>query len=310
MCGWAGSRHYTGYGAAGIPVTHFVDAGPDADATAARLGVARLPSIEALAAAPVDIVSIALPPGLQPQACRTLLAAGKAVLCEKPMAATGAESAALAAAVDGARLMPAFLMRFHPVYRRMKALIESGQYGRLHEVAIDSRVLKTGVAGWRLDAAAGGAMLVNGIHAVDLAHWFCGPELAVECVRREKRFFDAAVNDCVRAWLSTPGGTQVSLRAQWWPFEEFDVDSEWSDGWTLRVRVELDNAILTQAFNGLRILERGHRGQFEVSHQPNLFAEEIRHFADAVRNGTPPAMSIADNTRAQSTVDAILAAPR
>ena len=92
MCGWAGTRHLAAYRELGIPVTHFVDAAPDAEALGRRLGVERVTSIEALAGTQVDVVSVALPPSMQPQVCRTLLSAGISVLCEKPMAATASEA--------------------------------------------------------------------------------------------------------------------------------------------------------------------------------------------------------------------------
>jgi predicted dehydrogenase len=306
MCGWAGTRHLDGYRDLGIPVTHFVDAAPDAEAHARRLGIERLSSVEALGAADVDIVSVALPPSMQPEVCRTLLAAGKSVLCEKPMGPTRAEAAELAGLASDALLMPAYLLRFHPVYRRMKALIESGEFGGLQEVAIDSRVLKRDVGGWRRDAGSGGAMLVNGIHAVDLAHWLCQSDLEVRAAQADTRFFAAPVSDCVRAWLSTPAGAHVSLRAQWWPFEERDPDSEYQEGWTMRVRAELDDAVLIQTFSGLRIVRRDASGAFEVMETPNLFAEEIRHFAQCVDTRTLPCVTVADNARAQATVERIL----
>ena len=307
MCGWAGTRHLAAYRELGIPVTHFVDAAPDAEALGRRLGVERVTSIEALARTQVDVVSVALPPSMQPQVCRTLLSAGISVLCEKPMAATASEAAALAGIIPSdATLMPAFLLRFHPVYRRMKALIDSGELGALREVAIDSRATKRDVDGWRRDASSGGAMLVNGIHAVDLAHWLCGSDLQVGAAQAEMRFFAAPVSDCVRAWLSTPGRAHVSLRAQWWPFEEHDADSDYKEGWTMRVRVELDDAVLIQTCNGLRILGRDANGRFELMKAPNLFVEEVRHFTQSVDDGTLPCVTAGDNARAQATVDRIL----
>ena len=306
MCGWAGARHLAAYRELGVPVTHFVDVAPDAMASAQRAGIAHLASVEALSSAPVDIVSVALPPALQPAVCGTLLAAGKAVLCEKPMAATALDAARVSAVAGGASLMPAFLLRFHPVYRRMKSLIDSGEHGRLREVAIDSRALKKDVGGWRRDVSSGGALLVNGIHGIDLLHWFGGPELAVAAAQAENRHFVAPVSDCVRAWLTTPDGVHLSLRAQWSPFEESDTDSENQEGWTMRVRVELDGALLIQTFNGLRILERGGKGRFEQLKTPNLFAEEIRHFIAVVESGTSPCVTADDNARAQATVERIL----
>jgi len=306
MYGWAGTRHLAAYRELGIPVTHFVDPAPDAETLGRRLGVERVTSIEALARTQVDVVSVALPPSMQPHVCRTLLSAGKSVLCEKPMAATASDAAALEGIVSEATLMPAFLLRFHPVYRRMKALIDSGELGALREVAVDSRVVKRDVDGWRRDASSGGAMLVNGIHAVDLAHWLCGSDLQLGAAQAETRFLSAPVSDCVRAWLSTPDRAHVSLRAQWWPFEEHDADSDYQEGWTMRVRVELDHAVLIQTCNGLRILRRDANGHFELMKTPNLFAEEVRHFTQSVDDGTLPCVTAGDNARAQATVERIL----
>jgi predicted dehydrogenase len=306
MCGWAGTRHLAAYRELSIPVTHFVDAAPDADALGRRLGVERVTSIEALAETQVELVSVALPPTMQPQVCRTLLSAGISVLCEKPMAATASEAGALVDIKSDVTLMPAFLLRFHPVYRRMKALIDSGEFGALREIAIDSRATKREVDGWRSDASSGGAMLVNGIHAVDLAHWLCGSDLQVGAAQAEMRFFAAPVSDCVRAWLSTPWRAHVSLRAQWWPFEEHDVDSDCKEGWIMRVRVELDDAVLIQTYNGLRILGRDAKGRFELMNAPNLFTEEVRHFVQSVDDGTLPCVTASDNGRAQATVERIL----
>src|SRR5581483_5779833 len=72
MCGWAGTRHLAAYRQLGIPVTHFVDAAPEAETLGRRFGVERVTSIEALARTQVDIVSVALPPSMQPPVCRTL----------------------------------------------------------------------------------------------------------------------------------------------------------------------------------------------------------------------------------------------
>ena len=74
----------------------------------------------------------------------------------------------------------------------------------------------------------------------------------------------------------------------------------------MRVRVELDRALLIQTFNGLRILERGGKGRFEQLRTPNLFAEEIRHFVAAVESGTSPCVTAGDNARAQATVERIV----
>lgn len=305
ICGWAGQRHFDAYRELGILVKYCLDSAPGADIFAARIGVQRVESVDALARADVELVRVALPPNLQAEACRTLLRSGKAVICEKPIAATAAEARTLDLRDTRDKLMPAFLLRFHPVYLRMKALIDCGEFGPIRELVIDSRVTKVEVDGWRRDPLCGGVMLVNGIHAVDLAHWFCAGHLHPVASHAESRFFDAPVRDCVHVWLCSDNGMHVALRTQWWPFTEDIVDSECHDGWTLRVRVELDRGVLIQTATGLRMLERSGSGRFELIRSPNLFTAEIRHFVAALDGAVPPCVTVADDVRAQRTVESI-----
>ena len=58
-------------------------------------------------------------------------------------------------------------------------------------------------------------------------------------------------------------------------FEERDAESEWQDGDAARAGRNGRTRSSVQTFNGLRIVERGQRGQFETLHTPNLFAAEI-----------------------------------
>ena len=75
----------------------------------------------------------------------------------------------------------------------------------------------------------------------------------------------------------------------------------------MRVRVELGKAVLIQTFNGLRVVDGAQQGRFELMQSPNLFVEEIRHFVDALERGEQPSITADDNTRAQRTIDALLA---
>lgn len=74
---------------------------------------------------------VLVPPDLHAEAARPLLAAGVAVLLEKPLAADGTQCAALldAAAAGGALLGVNQNFVHHPAFARLRALVESGAYG-------------------------------------------------------------------------------------------------------------------------------------------------------------------------------------
>ena len=112
--------------------------GARASEVAARLGIARsYGSYEELLADPeIDAIYIALPNSLHAEWIVKAAAAGKPVLCEKPLASTSAEAAAAIerCASLGVPLMEAFMYRFHPQHARVRALIDAGAIGELRAV--------------------------------------------------------------------------------------------------------------------------------------------------------------------------------
>jgi predicted dehydrogenase len=151
-----------------------------AEAFAARHGIPRAyGSWAELAADPdVDVVYVATPHSGHHAATQVCLAAGKAVLCEKPFTLDRATSAEL---IELARKQDAFLMeamwtRCNPSVLRARQLIADGAIGEVTTVQADF-----GVAGpfppehrMRAKALGGGALLDLGVYPVTIAHIFLG----------------------------------------------------------------------------------------------------------------------------------------
>lgn len=80
-----------------------------------------------------DGYTVALPAELHYPAGRKLLEKGLNVMLEKPMTLTAAQSAELVelAQRTGARLMVGHVLLFHPAYRKIKEVIDSGRLGKL-----------------------------------------------------------------------------------------------------------------------------------------------------------------------------------
>lgn len=118
----------------GLRLAAVVD--PDLEAArrlAAAFGAPAHGSVEeALQAGPVDAAHVLVPPDRHHDVARTLLAAGRPVLVEKPLAASTAECAALlaAAAESGATLGVNQNFVFHPAFARLRRLVESRALGR------------------------------------------------------------------------------------------------------------------------------------------------------------------------------------
>ena len=158
--------------------------------TAQRYGFERAEtSWQAVAeAADIDAVSIVVANHLHRQIAEALLAAGKHVLCEKPLANTLAEAEAMRAAADaaypgGARAMTGFNYRRVPALALARRLVEQGRIGSLrHFRAVylqDWLADADAPMTWRMQAerAGSGALGDLGAHVVDLARYLTGDEV-------------------------------------------------------------------------------------------------------------------------------------
>ncbi len=136
---------------------------------------------QALLALPaVEAVDICLPTPFHREVAVAALAAGKHVICEKPMARTPADARAIAKAAAKAKgiLMPAQCMRFWPGWDWLKQACAEQRYGRV--LAATFTRLSSRPAGWYRQAAdSGGALLDLHIHDVDMINWLFGAPRAV-----------------------------------------------------------------------------------------------------------------------------------
>jgi predicted dehydrogenase len=137
----------------------------------------------------VQLIDISAPGDVHAPIAIAALAAGKHVLCEKPLANTLAEAEAMKAAADaaypsGARAMVGFNYRRVPALALARRLVEQGRLGTLrHFRAVylqdwlaDPNTPMT----WRMQAerAGSGALGDLGAHIVDLARYLTGDEVA------------------------------------------------------------------------------------------------------------------------------------
>ncbi len=191
--GVMGKAHSYGYRVAPLvrrlPVTPVVTvmSGRDAGAVAAAAQAYGVPATvtdwrELIARDDVDMVDICTPPGTHAQIATEAAAAGKAVLCEKPLALTYREAAAALAAVTRAGVHNAvgFNYRRLPAVALMRRMIAEGAVGqvRLWRATWLSDEFADPATGWdwRFDRAMGGTTIADlGSHLIDMALTMAGP---------------------------------------------------------------------------------------------------------------------------------------
>lgn len=183
-----------------------------AAALATRLGAdSSYGSYEEMVADPeVRAVYVATPHAHHRHVVELALAAGKAVLCEKPLAASLADAEAMVAAARAADvfLMEAMWMRFNPLVRRVVELVEGGEIGELRSVNASFGFPFPYAPEHRLwnPALGGGALLDLGVYPVALAHLLLG---APESVAVSGALAETGVDAEAALLMSWPGGARA-----------------------------------------------------------------------------------------------------
>ncbi|MEH3092378.1 Gfo/Idh/MocA family protein [Agrobacterium cavarae] len=181
-----GAEHLKGYLA--LPERFSVKAICDLDVERAR-GVANGTSIhvtadldEVLADPSIQLIDVCLPPHLHFPITLKAHAAGKDVVCEKPLVRSLEEANALLESVKttGRSIFPVFQYRFGPAMRQLRALIDAGLAGKAYVASSEvhwNRGKGYYDIPWRgtWKGECGGAILGHAIHAHDLICYVLGP---------------------------------------------------------------------------------------------------------------------------------------
>jgi predicted dehydrogenase len=127
----------------------------------------------------IDAVYIAIPTHLHCQEALKAAAAGKHVLCEKPMAMTLSEAERMIEACRRAKvkLGVGFMMRFHPLHVKLKEMVSAGQLGKLVMGRSQLTCWYPPIPGaWRQnpELGGGGSFIDMGTHCIDVLEMFMG----------------------------------------------------------------------------------------------------------------------------------------
>lgn len=202
--GFMATVHSRAARAAGARLVGVVASTPERSReVAASLGFERgYGSLDELLADPsVDVVHVCTPNALHAEQTLAAIAAGKHVVCEKPLAtdAATAERLVSAAAEAGVVGTVPFVYRFHPLVREARARVAAGDLGTLLTISgsyLQDWLLAQADDNWRVDAAAGGrsrAFADIGSHLVDLLEFITGAHIT-ELSSTVRTFFAERAN--------------------------------------------------------------------------------------------------------------------
>ena len=246
-------------------------------------------SYAALLADPtIDAIYNPLPNNLHAEWTIRALEAGKHVLCEKPLAANAGEAEQMAQTAErtGLVLMEAFHTIYHPLATRMKAIIASGELGKLRHIDVQFCTLMWRWWDIRLHyELAGGATMDLGCYAIRLLRFLAGAE--PEVIHAQAQTSSPQLDRWMRADLRFPNLIRITAR----------VTGEAGE-------MQVLNPILPQLYHRLQV--RTAAGTRTERHPgDSTYTYQLRAFVAAIRGQRPLLTDGRDGVANMRVIDAV-----
>jgi 1,5-anhydro-D-fructose reductase (1,5-anhydro-D-mannitol-forming) len=239
-----------------------------------------------------------------PQAMAAI-AAGKHVLCEKPLAMTVADAVKMVRAADAAGV--AFATNHHlrnaGSHQKIKELIGSGVLGEILSIRVFHAVfLPEFLQGWRINnAAAGGGVIPDiVVHDADTVRYYLEEDPAEVTAIELSGAMGQGVEDSVMSMWSMPSGIMVQTHESFThSYAGTGIEVHGSKGSVIA------RGVMTQRPVGEIELRTGS-GVKQVSFSDHdLYARSMACFADAVRGAGQPAATGIDGVKSLAVAEAV-----
>jgi predicted dehydrogenase len=251
----------------------------------------------------IEAVYVPLPNGLHGRWVTAALEAGKHVLCEKPFTANAEEAAQVKATADRHRhlvVMEAFHYRYHPLFARVRELLESGAIGAVRH--IDTRLCfplpRRNDIRWQLELA-GGSLMDAGCYTIHMLRHLAGTEPRVVSARA--RLMSSGVDRFLQARYALDGGatgrTTCSMLSAHLVGVGLRVEGE-------QGTVKVLNPVAPQIFHRLTLSSATGRHHEQLTRRPT-YEFQLQAFADAVLRGVPPLTGPDDALANMTVIDAV-----
>jgi len=261
-------------------------------------------SYEALLADPeIEAIYNPLPNSLHAEWSIRALEAGKAVLCEKPMASNAAEAQRMAdaARANGRPLVEAFHYRYHPLAARLLEIVrtEIGPVRRMEvTLTMADGFVKPDDIRWRRDLA-GGATMDLGAYCINMLRFIAGGE--PEVVEASAIAGPPDVDKTMRARLAFAGGVEAALTCSL----AHDALGSWLLIEGENGKLEANNPFLPQrGYAVTRTLNGGEPERIRVEKLPT-YSYQAAEFAAVVRDGAPIRTTAEEGVANMRVIDAV-----
>lgn len=266
-------------------------------------GAACYPSYEQVVDHPdVEGIYIGLPNHLHKSWTLRALAAGKHVLCEKPLALDAVEAKEMVTAAKraGRVLLEGFMYRFHPQHALVKELLAEGAIGRIQMFEAHVHTNVTDSNDIRLQVETGGGCLLDvGCYGIDSARYLMESE-PCECVGTWRVGSQNGVDEFCHFTLRFPDNVPASITCgtQLPPggarYTLFGDQGEISLGWPYVVGKSPHTKVVLRGPRGRRVKEVVNEDQFAL---------QLAAFVSACRGDHDPRLT--DGLQNMRGIDAV-----
>lgn len=218
-------------------------------------------------------------------------AAGKPVLCEKPLGATVEDCRRLAA--SAAWLSVAFPVRYAPAVARARHLLAGGAHGRLLAMSgVNHGAFPGGFFGTKA-FSGGGAIIDHVVHLADTLRFLTGVEYATVYAEAGRYRDVGDVEDCAQLLATTTGGAHVSIDPSWsrpngMPGANDFVMSAWFERGKVTIDAFARRAVMIGADGRLRYAAYGE----------DMNTAMLRDVLSAISEDRPPPVAAEDGAKA------------
>lgn len=245
----------------------------------------------------------------RPQALAAI-AAGKHVLCEKPLAMTVAEAIEMVRAAEDAGLVFAtnHHLRNAATHLAIRDLVAEGRIGRALSARVHHAVhLPPHLQGWRInDAAAGGGVIPDiTVHDADTVRFLLGEDPAEVVAMAGASGMGEGVEDSVMSVWSLPSGAMVTAHESFTHrFAGTGVEINGTEGSILGAGIMTQRPVGTVTL----VTEAGREDVPAPAH--NLYERAVRLFVDAAQGAGRPSADGWDGVKSLAVALAVREAAR
>ncbi len=254
---------------------------------------------ELLAQKDINAVYIPQPNGLHKEWSLKAIAAGKHVLCEKPLAPTPEDCLEMKQAAEAKDivLMEAFMYRFHPLTEFVISQVHSGALGEIESLQASFTFILSDTEDVRWDQKlAGGAVMDVGCYGINASRTFFAEEpTAVSAIAHYRK---PGIDDRMGIFARFPSGKQAQILCGFTSDAPIGYTINGTKGW-----ITAYNGFQTGVLNGTVTQEiLGIRSTFRDS--TNEYTRMIEHFSDCVINHKPVRYDATDAARNMAFINA------